>query len=106
MNLIQSIMDQAGSGVFRGSRVVASESGKWLGFVQIPPFDRQWDALNLSDEDLRSLEVAILSQPDRGAVIPGGNGLRKIRFAKAGSGKSGGYRTFYLNLKEYGYIIL
>lgn len=49
----------------------------------------------LSDEDFRLLQVSLLLRPDQGKVIPGGGGLRKMRRALAGRGKSGGARITY-----------
>ncbi len=41
-----------------------------------------------------------------GDVIPGGNGLRKIRWRVEGRGKSGGVRIIYYLASEKGYIYL
>jgi len=49
----------------------------------------------LSDEDFRLLQVSLLLRPDQGKVIPGSGGLRKMRWALAGRGKSGGARVIY-----------
>jgi hypothetical protein len=49
----------------------------------------------LTDEDLRLLQVSLLLKPDQGKVIPGGGGLRKMRWALPGRGKSGGARVIY-----------
>ena len=49
----------------------------------------------MSDEDFRLLQVSLLLRPDQGKVIPRGGGLRKMRWALAGRGKSGGARVIY-----------
>jgi hypothetical protein len=49
----------------------------------------------MSDEDFRLLQVSLLLRPDQGKVIPRGGGLRKMRWALAGRGKSGGARIIY-----------
>ncbi len=41
-----------------------------------------------------------------GDVIPGGNGLRKIRWRIEGNGKSGGVRIIYYLASAKGYIYL
>lgn len=51
------------------------------------------------EKDLeRRIKEAILQDPSKGDVISGTGGLRKMRFAKSGKGKSGGYRVIYLDL--------
>lgn len=61
------------------------------------------ELLNL-DERLDFLTY--LSQnPLKGDVVPVGKGLRKIRWALAGKGKSGGVRVIYYNMLEDGLIV-
>ena len=62
--------------------------------VETSIFTRQVLAL-LSDEEYRQLQVALLLKPDLGVVIPGGGGLRKMRWALPGRGKRGGARVIY-----------
>jgi RelE toxin of RelEB toxin-antitoxin system len=63
-------------------------------FVELSPFiafrNEYW-----SDEDLRSLQNFLLDSPDAGDVIPGGSGLRKLRWSAQGHGKRGGARVIY-----------
>lgn len=62
--------------------------------VETPLFTRQIkDAL--SEEDYRAFQLALIARPDAGAVMRGGGGLRKIRWAPSGRGKSGGVRIIY-----------
>lgn len=63
-------------------------------FVETPTFTRQVTTL-LADEEYRALQQDLLSNPARGALIKGGGGIRKVRFAAAGRGKSGGVRVIY-----------
>lgn len=46
------------------------------------------------NEDERAAVVNVIAAtPDAGAVMPGCGGARKVRVAKPGTGKSGGYRV-------------
>lgn len=58
-----------------------------LTFGQVATFVADWQHLDLSDEDLRSLEALLLRDPEAGKVIPGTGGARKVRFAPKSSGK-------------------
>lgn len=49
----------------------------------------------LGDEDYRALQNHLMAQPDSGAVIRGSGGVRKVRWAAGGKGKSGGLRVIY-----------
>ncbi len=49
----------------------------------------------LSDEDLRRLQLALMLRPEQGPMVPGGGGLRKIRWSRPGRGKRGGLRILY-----------
>ena len=63
-------------------------------FRESKAFSRRLAEL-MSDEDFRLLQVSLLLRPDQGKVIPRGGGLRKMRWALAGRGKSGGARVIY-----------
>ena len=60
----------------------------------------------LSDEDFRWLQVSLLLKPEQGKVIPGGGGLRKMRWALPGRGKSGGARVIYFWFATSGLLLL
>ncbi len=62
--------------------------------------------MGLSDEDRRSLELLLLHDPKAGDLIQGTNGVRKVRHAIPGSGKSGGIRVFYYDYERLGRIYL
>ena len=63
-------------------------------FVELTPFVA-FRAKHWSDEDLRGLQNFLLASPDAGDVIPGGSGLRKLRWSAQGRGKRGGARIIY-----------
>jgi mRNA-degrading endonuclease RelE of RelBE toxin-antitoxin system len=54
-----------------------------------------WD-----EAERESFVTFIADNPDAGDVIPGTQGLRKVRFARAGMGKRGGVRVIYLLKNE------
>lgn len=63
-------------------------------FVETPIFTKVIERL-VSDEDYRSLQIALMLRPEQGPVVRGGGGLRKVRWARPGGGKSGGLRVIY-----------
>jgi hypothetical protein len=73
-------------------------------FVELPLFRKY---LNFTDEELTAIQEAILEDPRRGDVIPGGRGLRKLRAAIGGRGKRGGARVIYYvwNERDRCYLI-
>ena len=66
----------------------------FLHFVESPVYSKQIDDL-LSREEQRQLQLFILEQPERGQIIKGSGGLRKLRWAGSGRGKGGGVRIIY-----------
>ena len=58
-------------------------------------FERHAVAAGLSDEEVQEITAAIAADPLAGDLIPGAGGARKLRFARRGGGKSGGYRTIH-----------
>lgn len=55
-------------------------------------------------EDMIALEQEILADPEKGDLVRGTGGLRKIRVgqARVRRGKSGGARVYYLDLAGVG----
>ena len=70
-------------------------------FIQLSRFAQQWKNLGRDDEDLRELEESLCLRPDRGDVVIGTGGLRKMRLGMSGSGKRGGMRILYVDFPTY-----
>ena len=88
--------------------MIKSDPGEWPEFIELPGFTRAWLALDLGDDDLLALQGAILEGPNRHPVVSGTGGLRKIRFARPGSGrgKSTSYRVCYACFLDNGVVVL
>lgn len=70
-------------------------------FVYTAPFRSCWKAMGLDDSDLRNLENLLLENPQRGAVIEGTGGARKLRIQlNDNRGKSSGGRVIYVDVFE------
>lgn len=49
----------------------------------------------LGDDELNALQWALMADPEKGDLIRGSGGLRKLRWAGSGRGKRGGLRVIY-----------
>lgn len=74
-------------------------------FIETPTFTRLLTAL-LTDDEYSSLQGALVKNPERGDIIKGGGGIRKLRFALPGRGKSGGLRVIYYWIRDDGQIYM
>ena len=61
--------------------------------VELTIFERQAKAI-MSDEERGAIVDFVAANPTAG--VPLGGGLRKVRVAREGGGKSGGYRTLFV----------
>ena len=61
--------------------------------VELAIFERQAKAI-MSDEERAAIVDFVAANPEAG--VPLGGGLRKVRVARDGGGKSGGYRTLFV----------
>ena len=70
-------------------------------FVESREFT-EWVAEFLPDDAYAALQQELLEQPDKGDVLPGCGGLRKVRAAdpRRHKGKRGGARAIYLYVPE------
>ena len=64
-------------------------------FIETPVFTKQASGDLFTDEELTSLQMELMQDPQKGDLIVGSGGLRKIRVATVGKGKSGGSRVIY-----------
>ena len=73
--------------------------------IETPTFQKQAEKL-WSEDDRHAFIDWIAENPLAGVVIPGGYGARKVRWSRAGSGKSGGVRVIYFHLSEEEVVLL
>ena len=67
---------------------------KYRTLVETPVFTKIAKA-SLSDEEYLALQVELARNPEAGALIPRGGGVRKLRWGGSGTGKRGGFRVIY-----------
>jgi hypothetical protein len=73
--------------------------------IETSLFQKQWPKYWTEDE--RGEFVSMLSiDPDAGLVVKDSGGVRKIRWRRAGTGKSGGVRVIYFVKNELEEIVL
>ncbi len=76
-----------------------------LTIVESPIFQKLWP--RYWDEDERAEFASFIARtPEAGAVIRGSGGVRKVRWLREGTGKSGGVRIVYLTRNEVGEVYL
>ena len=65
--------------------------------VETPEYLSAAKKAGMTDGEREAAVEFLANNPDAGDIIPGTGGCRKVRIAKEGKGKSGGYRviTFY-----------
>ena len=62
--------------------------------TELPPFDKKAAKL-FRPTELDELKSYLMLHPDKGDVIPGTGGIRKMRWASGNKGKRGGARVIY-----------
>ena len=76
-----------------------------LTVVESPIFQKLWP--RYWDEDERAEFASFIAlNPEAGSVIRGSGGVRKVRWMRDGTGKSGGVRIVYLARTEAGEVYL
>lgn len=77
-----------------------------IDFVEISIFTSSFKEI-ATDDELTALQNELIAQPDKGEIIQGTGGVRKIRIATGTKGKSGGGRVLYFLLRpEKIYLLL
>ena len=70
--------------------------------IETSTFTKQVTAL-LSDEEYGEFQSRLAANPQLGAVIKGGGGIRKVRVGFGSRGKRGGARVIYYILLLFAY---
>ncbi|MDR3351703.1 MAG: type II toxin-antitoxin system RelE/ParE family toxin [Zoogloeaceae bacterium] len=60
----------------------------------------------LTDEECARLQEFLCEQPEAGDLTPGSGGVRKLRWARQGRGKSAGTRVCYYFRARAGQIVM
>ncbi len=76
-----------------------------LTVVESPIFQRLWPRY-WDEEERAEFASFIAIHPDSGSVIRGSGGVRKVRWSREGTGKSGGVRIVYLTRNDAGEVYL
>jgi hypothetical protein len=76
-----------------------------LQFIETPTFTKLITRL-VEDDDYATFQQELVDRPEKGGPMSGCGGVRKVRMAARGKGKSGGARVTYLYLKSHDVIYL
>lgn len=76
-----------------------------LTVIETSLFQRLWP-LYWTEDERGSFAAYIAEHPTAGDVVPESGGIRKVRWSRAGSGRSGGVRVIYFTRTEQGEIVL
>jgi len=71
----------------------------FITLVELPEYIRDAERL-LDDESQEDLKDFLTRNSTAGVIMPGTGGVRKLRWARGGSGKSGGVRVVYYFYNE------
>lgn len=75
-------------------------------FIETSIFTKQFNEL-ATDQELQELQSELIASPEKGDLISGTGGLRKVRMAVGNQGKSGSARVIYfLATPERIYLVL
>jgi len=74
-------------------------------FIESPLFSKYLPDY-LADDEYAALQEFLCEHPEAGDLIRGSGGVRKLRWARPGSGKSGGVRVCYYVRTKAGRILM
>ena len=93
-----------------GRNIIVEMIERWIlitrTFIEVPLFTKRWKEIGLDDNDLHSLQIMLLKDPESGPVMEGTGGIRKVRFPLENKGKSGSVRVCYTDFAEYEMLYL
>lgn len=78
---------------------------KYFSFQETPDFTKRLLKL-MNDEAYAEFQISLTANPLAGDLIPGGDGLRKVRWRGKGHGKRGGVRIIYYFVLKKDLILL
>jgi len=73
--------------------------------IETEEFEKLWP-LYWTEKEHDTFAVFIAENPNAGDVVRGSGGVRKVRWSRSGSGKSGGVRVIYFTRMANGEIWL
>jgi hypothetical protein len=73
--------------------------------VETSLFQKQWPAY-WTEEERGEFATFLSANPDAGDVVPESGGIRKVRWKRQGTGKSGGVRVIYFTRNEAEELVL
>ena len=73
--------------------------------IETEEFEKLWP-LYWTEMERDAFAIFIAANPNPGDLVRGSGGVRKVRWSRAGSGKSGGVRVIYFNRMANGEIWL
>lgn len=76
-----------------------------LTVVETPTFQKLWP-IYWTEAERGEFAAYLAENPDDGDPVKRSGGVRKVRWTRAGSGKSGGVRIIYFNRKKTGEVVL
>jgi len=76
-----------------------------LTIIETEAFEKLWP-LYWTEKEHDAFTEFVAENPNAGDVVRGSGGVRKVRWSRSGSGKSGGVRVIYFNRLANGEIWL